>query len=529
MKKCAFILFAVLLAASFITQAQAPYVSWEYNFPLPALIMSLTQKSDNSILYGGRTSPDGLNSCFGDSPLVNIWLGNLNSSKNSFSDYCFSMEDYTNSNGLKVIAESDTLYDIFGTTNDTSLFGAENNGGYDVFFMKVNSNGVVRSCRLYGSPGDEGFSSAWRTRDGGWIIGATSNDTGGDVPSHYWSTTSPFPTTDDWVVKLDSAGDIQWSDIIGGTGNQYNPQVIQSSDGYYYMCSYGDSHDYDLSDANPNIGGCTFVVKLDSAGNKKRIGLYGGFGGENDNAALSQLNNGKLFFSGTSDATANWNADSISHGYGDIWVVELDTALIPIWYHLYGTPEDEETQCVDNMLMPDGSIVVAGEHNEGDIYVIRIDSFDGHLLWSDSIIGNRTFGAATYITDGIVLDDNDIMLCGYTTATNGVFGDSSSEHSFLIELSNITGIPPAPVSVDYNLSVYPNPFSQQTTLQFSQPLNSNTQLALYDLIGREVENYTISSGATNLIIKRNNLPAGMYFYKVSGNGMPPLAGKVVIE
>ena len=31
------------------------------------------------------------------------------------------------------------------------------------------------------------------------------------------------------------------------------------------------------------------------------------------------------------------------------------------------------------------------------------------------------------------------------------------------------------------LSIYPNPFSQQTTLQFSQPITNNTQLTLYDL------------------------------------------------
>ncbi len=79
------------------------------------------------------------------------------------------------------------------------------------------------------------------------------------------------------------------------------------------------------------------------------------------------------------------------------------------------------------------------------------------------------------------------------------------------------------------LTISPNPFSQQATVQFFQPLNDNSQLTLYDLIGRQVENYTISGGAANLIIKRNNLPAGMYFYKVSGNGIPPLAGKVVIE
>ena len=79
------------------------------------------------------------------------------------------------------------------------------------------------------------------------------------------------------------------------------------------------------------------------------------------------------------------------------------------------------------------------------------------------------------------------------------------------------------------LTISPNPFSQQTTLQFSQPTSANAQLTLFDLTGREVGNYFIASDTKNLTIKRNNLPAGMYFYRLACNSAPIITGKIVAE
>jgi hypothetical protein len=514
MKRYSIILITLIgyLSAANITQAQTPYVSWEYNFSSPEEIYSLALKNDNSVLYTGTTGLTNGDSCLSKdiSKVASIWFGNLNSSKSSFTNFCYSKEDSSSNYGTKVITENDTIFDIFGSTTDTTLYGAINHGEGDIFFMRVTSNGTVLSCKLYGSPGNEFVSSAQRAKDGGWIVVGLSDDTGGDVPSHYWSS-SGFPTTDIWLIKLNSEGNIQWSDILGGTDNQFSPQVIEGTDGYYYMCGGSVSHDYDLENANPIIGANVFIVKIDSVGNKKKIGIYGGYASSviNFPSAFSQLKNSKLLFSGFTNAVDSGNGNR-GPGNEDLWVVELDTALNPIWYPNYITSGGADTYCADNMLMPDGSIIVAGEHDASDVFVMRIDSI-GNLIWRDSI-GVTNYNWSTYIEDGIVLDNNDIMLCGNTDATSGIIGDPTDtlyDHTFLIELSDVTGIAPSPVSENYNLSVYPNPFSQDATIKLDGGNRQHWQFILQDLLGRTVADYN-NDGQTSLTLSRNNLSSGLY-------------------
>lgn len=70
-----------------------------------------------------------------------------------------------------------------------------------------------------------------------------------------------------------------------------------------------------------------------------------------------------------------------------------------------------------------------------------------------------------------------------------------------------------------NLSakIYPNPFSNELTVYFSDnsvPVKTNIEIT--DLLGRKVERSEIPSGARNLTIQCNNLPAGVYFLRIKG-------------
>jgi hypothetical protein len=233
---------------------------------------------------------------------------------------------------------------------------------------------------------------------------------------------------------------------------------------------------------------------MDSLGNKKNIGIYGGFtpgGTDNYPSAFSQLKNGKLLFSGFTDAEKAGNGNSGPDQ--SFWVVELDTALNPIWYPNYHSASDgANSYCADNMLMPYGSIIVAGEHDASNVFVMRIDS-NGNLIWRDSI-GVTNYNWSTYIYDGIVLDNNDILLCGNTDATSGIIGDPEDtlyDHYF------------------YNLSIYPNPFSQSATIKLDNGDRQHWQFILQDLLGRTVAQYS-NEGEVSLTMTRNNLPAGLY-------------------
>jgi hypothetical protein len=73
----------------------------------------------------------------------------------------------------------------------------------------------------------------------------------------------------------------------------------------------------------------------------------------------------------------------------------------------------------------------------------------------------------------------------------------------------------------YQLNVYPNPFNPQTNIRFQTSERSYTEITIYDITGREVENIlkdVIEPGSYNFKWNASNLPSGIYFIQtISGS------------
>ena len=76
------------------------------------------------------------------------------------------------------------------------------------------------------------------------------------------------------------------------------------------------------------------------------------------------------------------------------------------------------------------------------------------------------------------------------------------------------------------LQNYPNPFNNHTVISFNLPFSENVELAVFDLLGREVTNlYSGRADAGRTDINWDgrssvgkNLPSGVYFYRLSTAG-----------
>jgi len=81
------------------------------------------------------------------------------------------------------------------------------------------------------------------------------------------------------------------------------------------------------------------------------------------------------------------------------------------------------------------------------------------------------------------------------------------------------------------LSSYPNPFREASTILFSLDKGGYTNLAVYDILGRQVAvlvNEDLPSGTHQATFKSEQLPGGMYILKLVHNG-EVLTGKVLKE
>lgn len=69
---------------------------------------------------------------------------------------------------------------------------------------------------------------------------------------------------------------------------------------------------------------------------------------------------------------------------------------------------------------------------------------------------------------------------------------------------------------------YPNPFNPTTTISFSVPLSGQVRLAVYDVLGRKVAdlvNEYKDAGSYHVSFNGENLPSGLYFYRMNAGNL----------
>lgn len=83
-------------------------------------------------------------------------------------------------------------------------------------------------------------------------------------------------------------------------------------------------------------------------------------------------------------------------------------------------------------------------------------------------------------------------------------------------------------SLDYGLRVFPNPMTTYSTIAFTNPDNEKHSLILFNAQGQAVvEKSNITSD--QVIIKRNNLVSGLYFFQLSSSSELRAIGKININ
>ncbi len=110
------------------------------------------------------------------------------------------------------------------------------------------------------------------------------------------------------------------------------------------------------------------------------------------------------------------------------------------------------------------------------------------------------------------------------TYSNGTCSSSATTH---ITVASCSGI--ATNYLNEEIKVYPNPFMDYTTVYISSTIPlADAAIYIYDVLGKEIK--VISNIHTHeIIIERNNLPAGMYFYTFINNNRQISSGKLIIE
>jgi hypothetical protein len=464
-------------------------------------------------------------------------------------------------NAFAVKPTHDGGYILAGTTNsiDTGDVYGFHGGMSDYWVVKTDSAGTLKWQKCLGGTSQDVARDILVTSDGGYVVAGWTQSNDGDVSGN-------FGSWDYWIIKLDSAGNIQWQKCHGGTGQDQAYSIQQTSDGGYIMTGYANSTDGEVSgghgvmdywvlklDAAGNfqwqkpLGGCCddrghsvfqcfdkgyivagqtnsndfdvtgnhgsfdcWIVKLDTVGIIQWEHCFGSSGSEIAWSIIQAKDSGYVFVgeaNGFNDGDVSGN-----HG-GDFWLVKLDTAGQLQWQKCLGGSSADKAYCVRQT--HDGGYVMAGNstsndydvssnHGNGDFWIVKTDSA-GNLQWQECLGGTRG-EIANSIEE---TSDGGFIVAGGAASYDGdVIGNHGVNQNdfWLVKLA-----PPVPLSVSENerasFTLAPNPSNEKLFITSSQPI---FQLKIFNTLG--VLQSAIRNPQSEIDIL--SLASGIYFIQV---------------
>ena len=329
-----------------------------YGGPASEACYSAIETSDGGYTLVGRTYSFGA----GDS---DIWLVKIDSFGNLEWNKTFGTQGYEEANHLT--STDDGSYIIVGTITPYGL------DYRDVWIIKTDSTGSILWNKTFGGKGDD---KPWRiieTSDKGYaVVGRTDSYGKG--------------STDCWLFKTDSSGNIQWNTTFGGIQVESARGILETSDNGFLITGWSSSFGAGKLDY--------WLVKTDENGNHEWNKTYGGT--ENERAITTiPTNDGNYITVG--------NTASFGRGETDIYLVKTDNFGNIIWNNTYGGASAETP--FDIIETVDGGYGITGHSysfgvGENDIWLIKVDQ-------SGNMIFNQTFGGEMADSSRTIFEDSN--------------------------------------------------------------------------------------------------------------------------
>lgn len=512
--KLGYWLLPFLLIFSFHTTlySQVPGVQWKktYGGSADDFAISMEPCSDGGYIVAGYTasvdSDITINQGAFDYWIVKLSAGGLLQWQRTFGGSGYDLAQ-------SVQQTTDGGYVVAGYSQSVDGDVTGNHGNNDFWVIKLDSTGLLVWEKTFGGPDDDQAYCVRQTTDFGYVISGWSNSISGDVTANHGQS-------DCWIVKLNSLGNMQWEQSLGGGNSEGASGIEETSDGGFVVSGSTASSNGDVSVAFGSYD--YWIVKLNNSGTLEWQKSYGGTGWDQLQAVRQTMDGGFVLagFSASTDSNV-----SVNHGLTDYWIVKTDSVGNIQWEKSFGGAQDDFAYSIS--LCSDGGFFAVGysnstngdltnNHGMEDYWMVKLDSA-GTLQWQKSM-GGSSFD---YGFSGKQTPDGGYVIAGTANSSNGgVTINKGGDDFWIIKLNPLpTGI--VETKWSQALSVYPNPFTDELNVRLLSSFNMNygfTEFMVEDLTGRilvkKMEDNTVHDSLGTFKLNLSYLTPGLYILKL---------------
>lgn len=385
-------------------------------------------------------------------------------------------------------------------------------GKSDYWIIKLDAKGNEQWQKTIGGNSMEQFKTIINTRDGGYLIGGSSNSgISGD------KTEKSRGNLDYWVLKLDKTGNIEWQKTLGGKYADVLKSMIQTEDGGYLVG--GTSNSPISGDKNASHYGLNdfWLVKLNEKGEQVWEQSLGGEGDDQLQTVLQTVD-GHYLIGGHSNSGTTGNKNKTNKSGSDIWLVKMKEDGEILWQETYNFGKvDLLTSVIANK---DGTFLVGGfaktetqnaKHKDAqginDYIYFKIKE-NGETLWKESV-GSK---GEDILSKAIPLRDGGYLLAG--TSKGETSGDKNAAVGgydfWVVKIKDED----KPEVKRESIEAMPNPTMQFTNIVVGYEFERGT-CSVYDLAGNQLQSFTITERIVPVDL--GSLPVGIYVVEVKTN------------
>ncbi|MCF8218969.1 MAG: T9SS type A sorting domain-containing protein [Bacteroidales bacterium] len=284
------------------------------------------------------------------------------------------------------------------------------------FIIIAQTNVSITNQKTIGGANSDYLGDAIRTKDDGFLLAAISHS---DMT--FDKTDSLIGFTDWWIMKLDNNLNIEWQETIGSVKTDGIVAILENEQGYILAGYTSDS----LKSGDKTVANYgsedNWIMQIDTQGNIIWQKVFGGLGSEIISDAIRVDN--RIFVLSSSDSDSSGTKSENCRGIQDGWIYCLDDSGNLLWDKTVGGNDWDNFNTIKQKdkylyLIGASSSDISGEKSEasyggGDMWIVKMDT-TGQIVW-DKTIGGQLMDEGR---DVLLLNDTIAILgFSYSQAT----------------------------------------------------------------------------------------------------------------